>query len=78
MLISTATATALEREATHLVDDQPYTGREYIGSAPKPGTADYGKSVAGDDAPVRIFIKPISSSCSSAAGAVSGNCAPIP
>ncbi len=56
MLISTATATALEREATHLVDDQPYTGREYIGSAPKPGTADYGKSLAGDVAPQAYLV----------------------
>ena len=56
MLISTATATALEREATPLVADQPYTGREYIGSAPKPGTADYGKSVAGDDAPQAYLV----------------------
>ena len=51
MLISTATETAMTRESIQLVDDQPYTGREYIGSAPKPGTRDYGQDIAGDDAP---------------------------
>ncbi|NQV58928.1 MAG: hypothetical protein HQ502_04630 [Alphaproteobacteria bacterium] len=56
MLISTATETALQRETTHLVDDQPYKGREYIGSAPKPGTAGYGQNVAGDDAPQAYLV----------------------
>ena len=48
MLISTATETARAREIIHLVDDQPYTGREYIGSAPKPGTPGYGQGMTDD------------------------------
>jgi hypothetical protein len=56
MLISTATETAQQREMTHLVDNQPYKGREYIGSAPKPGTADYGRSMAGGDAPQAYLV----------------------
>jgi hypothetical protein len=56
MLISTTAETALQREMIHLVDDQPYTGREYIGSSPKPGTADYGRDVAGEDAPQAYLI----------------------
>ena len=56
MLISTATETAMTRESIQLVDDQPYTGREYIGSAPKPGTRDYGQDIAGDDAPQAYLV----------------------
>lgn len=56
MLISTAVDAAKAREAVHLVDDQPYVGREYIGSAPKPGTAGYGKDIAGDGHPQAYLV----------------------
>ncbi|MDA1098160.1 MAG: hypothetical protein O2967_04170 [Proteobacteria bacterium] len=56
MLISTDAETALQREATHLVDGQPYKGREYIGSAPKPGTADYGLDITGGNEPQAYLV----------------------
>jgi len=56
MLISTAAATARIREQVHQVDAQPYVGREYIGSAPKPGSAGYGQDVAGDGGPQAYLV----------------------
>ncbi len=56
MLISTDTETAKQTEATYIVDDQPYKGWEYIGSAPKPGTPGYGQDVAGEDAPQAYLV----------------------
>ena len=56
MLISTAVDVAKTRESIHLVDDQPYVGREYIGSSPKPGSASYGKDVAGDGSPQAYLV----------------------
>lgn len=57
MLISTDARKAAQNEAVSLVDDQPYRGREYIGSAPKPGTPGYGQQVAGnDDAPQAYLV----------------------
>jgi len=47
MLISTSAETAATRESVHMVDDQPYIGREYIGESPKPGTPGYGTNMAG-------------------------------
>lgn len=46
MLISTSAETAATRESVHMVDDQPYLGREYIGASPKPGSASYGSDMA--------------------------------
>ncbi|NKB60225.1 MAG: hypothetical protein GKS00_28295 [Alphaproteobacteria bacterium] len=56
MLISTDAETAKQTEATYMVDDQPYKGWEYIGSAPKPGTPGYGKDVAGEDVPQAYLV----------------------
>ena len=47
MLLTTSAETALARESVHMVDDQPYIGREYIGESPKPGTPGYGTNMAG-------------------------------
>lgn len=57
MLISTGTDTAKQTEATYIVDDQPYKGWEYIGTAPKPGTPGYGQDVAGEDVPQAYLVK---------------------
>jgi hypothetical protein len=43
MLISANVEAAKSGDKVHLVDDQPYVGREYVGSAPKPGTSGYGQ-----------------------------------
>ena len=56
MPISANVEIAKTREKIQLVDDQPYVGREYIGSAPKPGSADYGKAVAGDGSPQAYLV----------------------
>jgi len=57
MLISTRTDIAKQTEATYIVDDQPYKGWEYIGTAPKPGTPGYGQDVAGEDVPQAYLVK---------------------
>ena len=57
MLISTGTETAKQTESTYIVDDQPYKGWEYIGTAPKPGTPGYGQDVAGEDVPQAYLVK---------------------
>jgi hypothetical protein len=56
MLISTHTETAKQTEAIYIVDDQPYKGREYIGSAPKPGTPGYGQDVVGEEVPQAYLV----------------------
>jgi hypothetical protein len=57
MLISANVESARERDKVHLVDDQPYVGREYVGSSPKPGTPGYGKNVDGDgDASPQAYL----------------------
>ena len=45
MLISTATETAEQHKTAFLVDNQPYTGREYIGVSAKPGMPGYGENI---------------------------------
>lgn len=57
MLISTDARIAARSDKISMVDEQPYTGREYIGNAPKPGTPGYGQEVAGtDDAPQAYLV----------------------
>ena len=56
MLISTNVEAAKSGDKVHLVDDQPYVGREYVGSAPKPGTSGYGQSVVGDGSPQAYLV----------------------
>lgn len=56
MLISTDTETAKQAEIHYLVDDQPYSSWEYIGSAPKPGTPGYGADVAGEAVPQGYLV----------------------
>ena len=56
MLISTGTDAAKKTEATYMVDDQPYKGWEYIGTAPKPGTPGYGQDIAGAAVPQAYLV----------------------
>jgi hypothetical protein len=56
MLISANVEAAKSGDKVHLVDDQPYVGREYVGSAPKPGTSGYGQSVVGDGSPQAYLV----------------------
>lgn len=56
MLISANVETAKVTERIHYVDDQPYRGWEYIGSAPKPGTPGYGQDTVGDGNPQAYLV----------------------
>lgn len=56
MPISASVDEAKDREAVAYVDGQPYVGREYIGAAPKPGTAAYGTDVAGEGGPQAYLV----------------------
>lgn len=56
MLISADAETAKTTEKVSYVDDQPYRGREYIGTAPKPGTPGYGKDAVGDGSPQAYLV----------------------
>lgn len=56
MLISTTARTARKTDEKYDIDGQIYVGREYIGTAPKPGSADYGKDVAGEDFPQAYLV----------------------
>ncbi len=56
MLISTTARTARKSDKKYDIDGQIYVGREYIGAAPKPGGADYGKDVAGEDFPQAYLV----------------------
>lgn len=56
MLISTTAEEAMRAEKAHDIDGQIYLGREYIGSAPKPGSDGYGKDAPGDDSPQAYLV----------------------
>lgn len=56
MLISTDARTAAKNDTVSMVDDQAYTGREYIGSAPKPGTPGYGQEVGGEEGAPQAYL----------------------
>lgn len=56
MPLSTSAAEAKTRENPAIVHGQTYLGREYIGAIPKPGSANYGKAVAGDDHPQAYLV----------------------
>ena len=56
MLLSVTAETAKTRELTASVDGQDYVGREYIGSAPKPGTEGYGEDISGEDYPQAYLV----------------------
>ena len=56
MLISTDARTAAKNDTVRMVDDQAYTGREYIGSAPKPATPGYGQEVGGEEGAPQAYL----------------------
>ncbi|MBT5498332.1 MAG: hypothetical protein HOK54_21550, partial [Alphaproteobacteria bacterium] len=56
MLISTDARAAAQNDTVSMVDDQAYTGREYIGSAPKPGTPGYGQEVGGKEGAPQAYL----------------------
>ncbi len=57
MLISKSAKAAKKNQSSYTVDGQIYVGREYIGIAPKPGSAEYGKTTAGaDDSPQAYLV----------------------
>jgi hypothetical protein len=56
MLVSTTAEAARNSDQNYDIDGQIYIGREYIGTAPKPGSADYGKKIEGDDFPQAYLV----------------------
>jgi hypothetical protein len=54
--ISTTAAEARARENPATVHGQIYLGREYIGAIPQPGSANYGKAVAGSGHPQAYLV----------------------
>jgi len=56
MLISTTAEAARKSDQEYDIDGQIYIGREYIGTAPKPGSDDYGKDIAGEDFPQAYLV----------------------
>ena len=56
MLVSTTAETARNSDQNYDIDGQIYVGREYIGTAPKPGGDDYGKNVAGNEYPQAYLV----------------------
>lgn len=56
MLVSTTAETARNSDRNYDIDGQIYVGREYIGTAPKPGSDNYGKDVAGEDFPQAYLV----------------------
>ena len=56
MLISTDARAAAQNDTVSMVDDQAYTGREYIGSAPKPGTPGYGQEVGEKEGAPQAYL----------------------
>ena len=56
MLISTDARTAAKNDTVSMVDEQAYIGREYIGSAPKPGTPGYGKEIGGEEGAPQAYL----------------------
>jgi len=54
--ISTSAAEAKAKENEAIVHGQTYLGREYIGAIPEPGSADYGKDVAGSGHPQAYLV----------------------
>jgi hypothetical protein len=56
MLVSNDACTAAKNDTVSMVDDQTYTGREYIGDAPKPGTPGYGQKVSGEEGAPQAYL----------------------
>ena len=56
MLISVTAEAGKNNEIKETLDDKPFVGREYIGSAPRLDSPDYGRNVAGGDYPQAYLV----------------------